>query len=296
MDTQEEDFKAKGDKRMHYVMLRFPNFRDKAVTLSYDDGIAADKKLVAIMQKYGVKGTFNLNSGRLSTSPSDTSHLTREEVVKHILSTGNEVAVHGVRHLSLAEVDSAMATDDIITDRKNLEEITGAPVRGMAYANGSFNDNVVRMLELCGIVYARTTRSTENFDIPDDWLRLAPTCHHDNPRLMELVQSFLEKPQSQYLWGRRPRLFYLWGHSYEFDKNGNWNVIEEFCKVIGNRDDVWYATNMEIYAYVQAYNRLQYTADGTKVYNPSVIDIYLEYFGKQIVVPAGQTVCMQRGE
>lgn len=275
---------------MDHVLLRFPNFRDKAVTLSYDDDVVANKRLLSIMQKYGIKGTFNLNSEFFKDDPSS---FTKEDAKELILGSGNEIAVHGAKHLSLAEVDLAVGMNDILTDRKELEKLTGAPVKGMAYANGSLSDDVVKMLEMCGIVYARTTRSSGNFLIPDDWLRLSPTCHHDDPRLPELVKSFLETPQSPYVWGKSPRLFYLWGHAYEFDNNKNWNVIESFAEKVGGREDVWYATNMEIYTYVRAFHRLEFTADGTKAFNPSATDVYLDYLGKQVLVKAGQVANIQ---
>ena len=85
-------------------------------------------------------------------------------------------------------------------------------------------------------------------------------------------------------------LFYLWGHSYEFDNNDNWQVIEEFAKKIGGREDIWYATNGEIYEYVTAYDNLRWSADGTLVHNPSSIDVYLDNHGKQVVVKSGETV------
>ena len=69
---------------------------------------------------------------------------------------------------------------------------------------------------------------------------------------------------------------YVWGHSYEFDNNNNWEVIEEFCKFMGGRSDIWYATNIEIIDYMDAAKRLQFTADNTKVYNPSVQSVWLE--------------------
>lgn len=39
------------------------NGKKKAVTFSYDDGVTQDRRLVEMMNTYGVKGTFNLNSG-----------------------------------------------------------------------------------------------------------------------------------------------------------------------------------------------------------------------------------------
>lgn len=265
--------------------LRFPGFLEKAVTLSYDDGNIADRRLVEILNRHGLKCTFNLNSGWIFKTPRDENRIRPEELKSLYLDAGHEIAVHGTQHLSLTDVDSAVATNDILSDRKKWEEITGAPVRGMAYACGRYNDRVVRILEACGIAYARTTQATEKFEMPDDWLRLPATCHHDNPRLMELVERFLNEP---YVWKHHPRLFYLWGHSYEFDRKNNWRVIEQFAQEIGEREDVFYATNGELYAYVQAYRRLEYAVDGTTIFNPSALDVYLHLAGKDILVPAGK--------
>lgn len=276
---------------MRYPFLRFPGGRSKAVTLSYDDGVVYDRKLIEIMSKNGLKGTFNVNSGFFA-SQSGGRKLTAAEALELYTSTGNEMAVHGYRHLSLAEVDSAMATGDVLKDRIELEKMMGAPVLGMAYANGSYSDSVVEILRTCGIVYCRTTVSTEKFDIPNDWLRLPATCHHNNPRLMELAKQFIEGPDGRYFWSQTPRLFYLWGHSYEFNDNDNWHIIEEFASYIGNRDDVWYATNMEIYNYVKAYEALQFAADGSFVYNPGAQDVCINYMGKECTVPSGKVVSL----
>ena len=42
--------------------MRFPGGKAKALTLSYDDGVRQDKKLIEIFNKNGIKGTFNVNS------------------------------------------------------------------------------------------------------------------------------------------------------------------------------------------------------------------------------------------
>lgn len=277
-----------------YPFLRFPGFMDKAVTLSYDDGTVFDKRLMEIMDRYGLKGTFNINSGRFPTA--GPRYFTKEQAYEQYKDSGHEVAVHGRNHLSLADVDSAMAVEDVISDRKALEEMFGTVITGMAYANGSFDDNVVEILKNCGIEYSRTVISTESFDIPTDWLRLPATCHHSNPRLMELARKFVEEKPADYMWRKTAKLFYLWGHSYEFDNENNWEVIEEFAEYIGGREDIWYATNIEICRYVKAYNALIFAANGNSVYNPTATDLYLCDFEKDILVPAGATVKLRDKE
>lgn len=252
-----------------YMYMRFPGGKSRALTLSYDDCVESDIRLMAIMDRYGLKGTFNLNGGLYSREdkvwPEGTIHrrMKKSEATAVFAECGYEVAIHGYEHQSLAEIATVNATTDVLRDRLALEEQFGRVIRGMAYANGSYNDAVVQILRDCGIAYARTTLATRDFKIPTDWLRLPATCHHNEPNLMALAERFITEEK------RQPRLFYLWGHSYEFDRDDNWNVIEAFASYMGNREDVWYATNIEIYDYVEAYRALQFSANGDRVYNPT---------------------------
>lgn len=285
--------KRKKEERM-YTFLRFPEFKRKAVTLSYDDGTPDDKRLVEIIDKYGIKCTFNINSELFPEVCGKGYRLPKDEVYELLATSCHEVAVHGAKHLCLTEVDKAMATRDVIADRENLEKIFDRMVQGMAYANGATSDDVVQILKDCGIHYARTTVSTEKFDVPTDWLRMPTTCHHKNPRLMELAKQFVEAGEHWYHWANRAMLFSLWGHSVEFSQDDNWHILEEFCSYVGNREDIWYATNGEVYDYVQAYNRLEFSVDGNRIYNPTNTDVYLYYFSQNILVPKGQTVVVTR--
>lgn len=272
---------------MEYAMLRFPHFRAKALTLSYDDGCIYDEKLIQIMDQYGLKGTFNINSGLLSTRKDRL--LTHEGAKALYKGSCHEVAVHGAQHLSLPSVPPTLAAQEILSDRQALEQMFGGVITGMAYAYGTYDDRTVEVLKTCGISYARTVITTERFDIPSDWLRMPTTCHHDNPRLMELAEAFVSYTPGGNWRREQPKLFYLWGHSYEFNDKNNWHVIEEFAKYIGGRDDIWYATNMEIYRYVKAYDALEFSVDCASVYNPSAFDVYLHIKGTDVIAKAGET-------
>ena len=270
---------------MKYTLMRFPGWKNKAVTLSYDDGTNHDKRLVEILNRYGLKCTFNLNAGHLGKP----WYMSEEDALALLKDSSHEVAAHGYNHLSLAEVDSAAAVNDVIEDRKALEKLFGRVIKGMAYANGSYDDKTVEILKQCGISYARTTVSSGNFNKSDDWLRMSATCHHKNPQLMELAKKFVEGEEPSYFWSKNPKLFYLWGHSFEFANDGNWEVIEEFAKYIGGREEIWYATNGEIYDYAKAFERLEFSVDGKYVYNPSAMDVFfMTLDGKKVCVKAGE--------
>lgn len=277
---------------MEQINMRFPGGRPKALTLSYDDCVEQDIRLIAIMQKYGLKGTFNLNSGCYVPEghvwPEGTNHrrMSRSQAIRAYSVPGVEVAVHGLTHPFLERLPSALCTQEVLQDRLNLEADFGTLVRGMAYPYGTYNDDVVTALKCCGIVYSRTTVSTERFDIPTDWLRMPATCHHKNPRLMELAEAFLAPD-------RRPKLFYLWGHTFEFDHDDNWHVIEHFAQYLSGRDEIWHATNIEIYDYVQAYRQLIFSADGTRVYNPTVTELFFEADRREFRIGPGETLCIR---
>ena len=269
------------------ALMKYPGFLSKAVTLSYDDGVAADKRLAEIMLNYGIAGTFNVG-----TLPEESGgkKLSKCEARELYSKKGIELAIHGARHLTWTEVEPSVAMRDIMANREDLEKSFSKIVNGCAYPNGAYNDTVVDILKNAGIKYARTTVSTEDFKLPVDWLRLPTTCHHNNPRLFELVDKFLAIENQPYFWRNKPRLFYLWGHSYEFDRDDNWSLIEEFCQKIGGKNDIWYATNGEIYDYTEAFKRLVFSVDLSYVYNPSAIDVYVNVLGEELIVPAGKTV------
>lgn len=275
---------------MVHIYMRFPGFRSKAVTLSYDDAVVYDERLISIMKKNGIKGTFNLNSGLFSTD--GKRRLTKQQALELYSDPDIEVALHGAKHLPLDEVNPAVALNDIISDRIALEEMFETFITGLAYSYGAYSDNVVEMLKLCGVEYARTVMSTGNFDIPDDWLRLKPTCHHNDPKLMELARIFIEGDGYKGYYSRKPWLFYLWGHSFEFNDDNNWEVIEKFAEYIGGREDVWYATNIEICQYVKAYDSLVFTVNEKLVKNPTCIDVYMNYNNNEYIIPAGKTIAL----
>lgn len=270
------------------IYLRFPGFKRKAVTLSYDDGVVWDKDLIEIMNAHGLKGTFNINT-ELYAKESGQRRLTEKDAFDLYANSGQEIAVHGAKHIHLADAEDSVAVREVMVDRENLERTYGKIVKGMAYAYGNYSDKVVEILRRCGIVYARTTVSTEKFDIPKDWLRLPATCHHRNPRLMELARQFVEGEETGYQ-SARPKLFYLWGHSYEFNDYDEWGIIKEFAEYIGNREEIFYGTNMEIYNAVTDFNNLVFSADGSMVYNPSHREVCVNAYGKDVLIPSGATV------
>ncbi len=259
---------------------RFHDGKKLILTMSYDDGNIADRRLVEIFNKYGIRGSFHLNSGRFDAN----NAVIKSDEVK-TLYKNHEVAVHTANHTSLIKLTPATAAREVIDDRKNLESLCGYVVRGMSYPYGTYNDEVISILKNCGIVYSRVVASTMNFSLPEDFMRWEPTGHHKFTP--EIAEKFLNLINSKTPY---PALCYIWGHSYEFDKDNNWDLIEDFCKKVGGFDNVWYATNIEIYDYLTAQKALHISADESIVHNPTQIDVWISKDGESVKIPSGETV------
>lgn len=221
------------------------NYR-KAVTFSYDDGVSQDIRLVSVFQKYGMKATFNLNTG-IQTEEScfeiqgTSIHRMNQSDGLVDLYRGHEIALHGLTHAAPSGLDSHEYQQEFLQDARNIQRIYGKYPLGMAYAYGDYSDELIRYLQQIGMQYGRTVESSYRFALPRDPMRLQPTCHHNDERLFELAEEFLAADPKQ----GEPMLFYIWGHSYEFDVEDNWDRIESLCNMLGGHDDIFYGTNAE---------------------------------------------------
>lgn len=272
------------------MKMKLKDNKTKVLTLSYDDGVVQDIRLVEILNKYGLKCTFNINSGLYldegATREKYYGRMKFSEAKKLYKDSGHEVAIHGFTHPFLEKLDTAEMIYEITEDKRKIEKDYGVLARGMAYPYGTYNDAVIDVLEKCGVAYSRTVKSTYSFCFPENWLELHPTCHHNYEGLQDLLKNFIEN-NNRY---NHNEMFYLWGHSYEFDNNDNWDVIENFAKLAGGHEHIWYATNIEIYDYVMAYKRLQCSYDKTIIHNPSAIDVWVEIRDNVYCIEAGKTI------
>lgn len=268
-----------GEKNMKKVYGCFPGGKHKALTLSYDDGKQQDRRLISLLNQHGIKATFHLNSGLFS----DEKRIKPEEFQG--LYAGHEVACHTVSHPTIARCPLPEVAREVLDDRQALEAIMGYPVRGLSYPNGSLSEEIKRLLPACGIRYSRVVGNTDGFELPADAYAWKATCHHGH-RLLELGEEFLGLHKQQYLY-----LMYVWGHSYEFDRDDNWELIERFCEMMGGQDDIWYCTNIQYWDCMDAYARLQFAEDNSFVYNPNAEECWIRVNdGSPLCIPGGQLV------
>ena len=229
------------------------NSKAKALTFSFDDGINQDKRLIELFNKYGVKATFNINSGlavgskgtlerRGATVDFSRMHLSNvPETYK-----GHEVAAHGIMHYHLRQLDDEALIHEVEEDRKTLSALVGYNVQGMAYpfsVSASCDDRVKDILRSkTGIKFARTTDSTYSFELQNDLLQFNPTAH-----ILEWEELFRLAEEFVAYSGNERKLFYIWGHGFDLDTaDDNWGKLESLLKILSGREDTFYGTNSEV--------------------------------------------------
>jgi peptidoglycan/xylan/chitin deacetylase (PgdA/CDA1 family) len=272
-------------------MVSFDRLKDGkryALTFSYDDGCRQDRRLVALFDKYGMKATFNLNS-RNMLNP-NTQGIRPEEIRPLFIEKGHEVATHSYSHPHLDRMLIKDQYDEIMRDREELEKASGTIVRGHAYPFGTYNNDTFTAMDTASIVYGRTANASNQFTLPNDFKVWVPTTHHNECELP--VKRFIYNVEKA-PW-RAGGVLYIWGHSYEFDNEKapvQWEKFEEILSELSKRThDIWCATNIEIYDYVNAQKQIRRSADGKIFHNPTDIDVWVAVDDKPLCIEAGKTV------
>ena len=220
----------------------------KAVTFSYDDGVTQDLRLIEMLNRYGMKGTFNLNSGGFGGRESrdiEGTLVYRDKIFAHDVKRiyeGHEVASHTLNHPDLTRLSDEDIVYQIEEDRKRLSELVGYEIVGLAYPCGYVDDRVVDVIKTkTGIKYARTVNVTADYEPPKDLYRLDFSSRNFGEDFLRLAEEFVSLKPTE------PRIFSVWGHAYEFDWHRDWHIFEEFCKIISHREDIFYGTNKEVF-------------------------------------------------
>lgn len=215
----------------------------KSVTFSFDDGVRQDVRFVELLNKYGLKCTFNLNTGladekyRWVYKGVDVIHLNKAEMLG--LYKGHEIAVHSLTHPYLEKLEEKRIYEQVYQDKCNLEEWFGEEVVGMAYPFGTYDQRVIDVLKRCGIRYARTIQNTEEFTPQENLLELKANCCFTNAKLDAIIDRFLESESEQ------KQVLYIWGHTYQIGPDMSWERMEEICKKLTSVKGLVFETNKD---------------------------------------------------
>ena len=227
----------------------YPGGKKKAFNITYDDGVLQDVRFVALLNKYGIKGTFNLNSQLMQeayswTHPSGMPVTRLSPELAKDLYAGHEVASHTLTHPYMRDLSDAELYRQLKTDKDNLEKLFGREVKGFAVPFDYYDDRIADCAKACGFAYARKSEFTGNFTPCTDAYHWKTGIYHIRPDLTDFVAAFLNTREEL-------AVCQIVGHSYDLDAENLWGTMELICAAVSQRDDVWFCTNAELVEFLR---------------------------------------------
>lgn len=230
----------------------YPGGKKKAFNITYDDGVLQDERFVALLNRYGIKGTFNLNSQLMQEEFSWTHPKGMQvrrlppERVKHLYD-GHEVASHTLTHPYMHDLPDEELFRQLREDKAYLERLFGREVKGFAVPFDYYNDRIAACAKACGFSYARKSECTLSFAPCTDPYHWKTGVYHIQPELTDYVAAFLNTDEEL-------AVCQIVGHSYDLDAERLWGTMELICAAVSKCDDIWFCTNAELVDFL-CYNK-----------------------------------------
>lgn len=268
------------------VRKLYPGGKARAVNFSFDDGVEQDVRFVQLLNKYGLKGTFNLNYGLMKQrfawvhECGMTVRRLSEESVCGIYQ-GHEIASHSYSHPYFDNAGEPEILKELGADKYFLEKLMGGEVAGYATPFYFYSDLLENCVRQCGFRYARISEKTDDYSIPKNFFRWKGSKFLWDPDLEGFVLGFLETD-------RELALCQIVGHSYDLDVMELWDTLERICHALAGAEDLWPATHGQLVQYLRDL-ALCHISD-TEIENESTAEIWLEVDGSVHCLAPGEKI------
>lgn len=202
----------------------------KRFLVSVDDGTIWDNKMVALLEKYDLKGTFNLNSGledfvwELEGRPVLRQRL--EATVEQY--RGHEVASHSLTHPWLNSLTPPRLKREVGEDCTRLKDLFGLETMGFGVPFTACGEREIRLLRPL-VRYIRLSEFASSFDLPEDPWHIPIHSLFFDEDLWEKLRAFRDHPAPV-------SLFVLAGHSYEPEFTDKWDALEAVFRYVRDQE------------------------------------------------------------
>ena len=252
------------------VRKLYPYGKKKAFNVTYDDGVVQDIRFVELLNRYQLKGTFNLNSALLENEFAWThesgcvvKRLKTDQVVS--LYTGHEIASHTLTHPYMDSLTKEEILHELSKDKANLEKLFCRDIKGFAVPVDYYSELIELCVKECGFEYARISEESHSFSPQKDFYKWRATIFHCDDQLLNLTQQFVETDDEL-------ALFQIVGHSYDLDVENKWDTMNQIFGFISKQYDVLPMTSIEIVDYLKAMSRVEITKE--YIHNNSAMSLW----------------------
>ena len=266
----------------------YPGGKDRAFNITYDDGVTQDLRFVELLNRYGLKGTFNLNS-ELMVNGFSWFHPNGMEVRRLDPDTavwlyrGHEIASHTKTHPYMHDVHGEELRHQLLDDKLALETMMGVEVKGFAVPFDHYSREIAECARECGFEYARMSEFSYSYAPCRDWYFWKTGFYHVEPGLEDYVDGFFESNEEL-------AVCQIVGHSYDLDAENLWNALEKIMERVSLDPRVWSCTNLELVRYLKAMEQVQIT--DTYVHNPTDVPLWFRIRQDVILLDTGETAVL----
>ena len=259
----------------------YPGGKKKAFNITYDDGVLQDVRFVELMNRYGLKGTFNLNSALMENEfawehPKGMTVKRLPAKVVSQLYRGHEVASHTLTHPYLSQLNEEEVMHQMAQDKENLERLAGQPVLGFAGPFHHWSEIIARCAEKCGFAYARTAEERYSYAPPEKYYYWAAGSYHIMPGFRDFVEGFFDTEEEL-------ALCQIVGHSYDLDAEDMWEQMESILSRVSRDETILSMTNLQLVQYLKAMRAAVITPE--EIYNPSQLPLWFRVDSNTVCVP-----------
>ena len=199
----------------------------KYFLLSFDDGTVYDRQFVKLLNKYGIKGTFNLNSG---LEDFVWYYEDRFPVRRQILSEtveqyrGHEIASHSLHHHWLNSLTPPQISREIGEDCETLKKLFGLKEIGFGVPFTACDEREIRIIRKF-VRYIRLSEFADSFALPQDPYHIPIHALYNDADVREKIAAFAENDLEE-------SVFVMAGHSYELEVLDHWEYMEALLQYI----------------------------------------------------------------
>ena len=262
----------------------YPNGKSKAFNITYDDGVLQDIRFVELLNRYNLKGTFNLNSQLMAEEFrwQHESGITIKRLAPDVaveLYKGHEIASHTLTHPYMHRLSENEIMHQMKKDKENLENLFGCAVSGFAVPFSYYSPLIAYCAIQCGFEYARCSEERYSYSPPANFYWWAAGAYHINSRWRDFAHNFFNDKTEL-------SLCQIVGHSYDLDTENMWEEMECFLQKISEAPDVISMTNIEIVRYLKAMENAEINND--MIINHSDTDLWFEANKNIVCVKPGE--------
>ena len=199
----------------------------KIFLISFDDGTVWDRRFVELLNKYGIKATFNLNSGLedFVWQYEDRFPVRRQILADTVeLYRGHEIASHSLHHHWLNTLTPPQLSREVGDDCAALKQLFGLQEIGFGVPFTACNEREVKIIRKF-VRYIRLSEFSDSFAPPADPYHIPIHALYNQPDVRERIAAFAESDLPV-------ALFVMAGHSYELEVLDHWGYMEELLQYI----------------------------------------------------------------